>query len=153
MTRIASPKDFWAGILYVGFGLVALWLGRHYPVGSTGRMGPGYFPLALALLLVLLGFASLLRSFLVAGAPVGVVAWKALALIIGANCLFAWLLPRTGAVIALMTLILLSGAASRYFDLGWRNLALAFGLTLACVLVFIEGLGVPMPILGPVFGF
>ncbi|MCV9938297.1 tripartite tricarboxylate transporter TctB family protein [Boseaceae bacterium BT-24-1] len=153
MTRIASPKDFWAGILYAGFGLAALWLGRHYPIGSTGRMGPGYFPLALGALMMLLGLASLVRSFLVAGSPVGIVAWKALALIIGANCLFAWLLPRAGAVIALTALILASGAASRQFHLGWRNLAIALGLTLACVLVFIKGLGVPMPILGSAFGF
>lgn len=152
MIRILSPKDFGAGLLYVGLGLAALWIGRDYPVGSAGRMGPGYFPLVLGSLMVLIGLASLVRSFLVAGSPIGAVAWKALILIIGATCLFGWLLPRVGTIVALMALILVSGAASRHFRLDWRNLSIALAMTLACVLVFIKGLGVPMPILGSFFG-
>ncbi|QEL27376.1 tripartite tricarboxylate transporter TctB family protein (plasmid) [Bosea sp. F3-2] len=149
---LRSPKDFGAGLLYVGLGLAALWFGRDYSVGSAGRMGPGYFPLVLGSLMVLIGIASLVRSFLVAGSPIGAVAWKALVLIVGATSLFGWLLPRAGTIVALMALILVSGTASRHFRLDWRNLAIALAMTLACVLVFIKGLGVPMPILGSFFG-
>lgn len=153
MTRIVNPKDFWTGILYVGFGLSALWIGRDYPIGSTGRMGAGYFPLALSGLLILIGLTSLVRSLVSAGEAIGAIAWKPLALVVGATCLFGWLLPRAGALPALMVLLLVSGAASQHFRFDLRNLALALGLTAACILVFIKGLGVPMPILGPIFGF
>ena len=52
---IRSPKDFWAGLLFVGLGILAVWVGSRYPLGTAARMGPGYFPRTLGLLLMFLG--------------------------------------------------------------------------------------------------
>lgn len=41
---IRSPRDFWAGVLYAGFGAAAVLIARDYGLGSSSRMGPGYFP-------------------------------------------------------------------------------------------------------------
>ena len=64
---IRSPKDFWAGLLYAGFGAAAVLIARDYGMGSSSRMGPAYFPTVLGSLLLLIGVASLVRSFFVRG--------------------------------------------------------------------------------------
>ena len=55
MPFIRSPKDFWAGILFIAFGTAAIAIAVNYPVGTAGRMGPGYFPRGLGILLILIG--------------------------------------------------------------------------------------------------
>ncbi len=62
--RIKSPKDFWAGLMFVGFGLFfALWAIFNYQMGSAVRMGPAYFPALLGGLLTILGAMVLVESF------------------------------------------------------------------------------------------
>ena len=53
--RIRSPRDLFAGALFVSFGLCAVLVGRDYPMGTALRMGAGYFPFVLGALLLLLG--------------------------------------------------------------------------------------------------
>jgi len=53
--RIKSQVDFWGGLLFVGFGLLAILVARDYPMGSAMRMGPGYFPTYIGLALVAIG--------------------------------------------------------------------------------------------------
>lgn len=146
---VRSPKDFWIGLAYLGIGAVALFLGRGYPLGVGARMGPGYFPTVVASLLVLFGIVAIARSFLKRGEVVGPIAWKALALIVGATCLFALLLERAGLLVAIPVLVLVSAAASDRFALGWRPLAGLAALVAACALVFAVGLGLPIPLVGP----
>jgi len=67
---IRNPKDFWAGAIYVAFGAAGLLIGTNYSMGSAGRMGPGYFPVALSVLLLAFGVASLVRSFIRPGDPI-----------------------------------------------------------------------------------
>jgi len=67
MTFIRNPKDFWAGILYIAFGVAAITVALKYPIGSAGRMGPGYFPRALGILLIAIGLILSIRSFRLLG--------------------------------------------------------------------------------------
>jgi len=69
MTFIKSPKDFWAGILYIAFGTFAIVVALNYPIGSAGRMGPGYFPRALGIILIALGLILSLRALKLHGTP------------------------------------------------------------------------------------
>ena len=57
MAFIRHPKDFFAGLIFIGFGLVAVIIGSNYSLGTAARMGPGYFPRILGILLILLGAA------------------------------------------------------------------------------------------------
>jgi len=62
--RIKSQKDFWAGLMFIGFGLFfALWALGNYQMGSAVRMGPAYFPTVLGGLLAFLGAMVLIESF------------------------------------------------------------------------------------------
>ncbi len=57
--RIRNPRDFWAGAIYLVLAIVVLWIGRGYPQGSSARMGPGYFPVALGSILAVFGAVSI----------------------------------------------------------------------------------------------
>src|SRR4051812_10883088 len=64
--KIKSPKDFWAGVMFLGFGLFfVVWAWTHYQMGSAVRMGPAYFPTLLGGLLAVLGAFVLISGFTV----------------------------------------------------------------------------------------
>ena len=155
-TLIKAPKDFWCGVMYVALGAAALWFGAEHPMGTAGQMGPGYFPKVLAAMLVLLGLLSLARSFVATGEPVTRLALKPLGLILAGCALFAFLLPTMGLAVALFVLCVVSAAASDKFRFEPKIAAGLFALIVCCGLVFVKGLGVPMPLLGswlePVLG-
>lgn len=151
-TAIKNPKDFWTGVIYVAFGGAAFWIARDYGMGTASRMGPGYFPMVLAGLLMLIGAISLVHSFMKPGPPLGGFAVKASVLILGGVVLFGLLISRAGLLIALPTLVLLSAAGSEKFRFEWKAALGLIALTAFCALVFVKGLGVPMPLLGTWFG-
>lgn len=149
MTRLVrAPKDFWAGAICVGIGLAAMWVGQDYKFGTASRMGPGYFPMVLASLLAGLGAISIIRSFVAPGEAISVIHWRPMLLILVAAALFGFLLPRAGVVIALLVLAVVSAAASKQFRFDWKASLGLIGLIAVCVLVFVKGLGVPMPMTG-----
>jgi hypothetical protein len=115
-------------------------------------MGPGYFPTVLSALLVLIGVISLIRSFIVPAEPLGTFALKGGFLIILATVLFGVLINRAGLIIALLALVLVSAAASEKFRFDWKATAGLIVLIAFCALVFVKGLGVPMPLIGTWFG-
>ena len=148
---IRNEKDFWIGVVYVAFGSAAIIISRTYNMGTALKMGPAYFPTILGSLLIVIGIVSLVRSFIKQGSPFGVFALKALILIIASIILFGFIVRGAGLVIALPILVIISSYASNRFR--WKySIALATGLTIFCILVFLKGLGVPLPILGSWFG-
>ena len=68
--RIRAPKDFWSGVMFCGFAVVAILAARGYSSGTAGKMGPGYFPLLLGGLLAALGAILIARSLVLSGEPV-----------------------------------------------------------------------------------
>ena len=145
------PKDFWTGVMYVLFALVAIVIGQDYPMGTALRMGPAYFPTALGVLLGLVGIAAIIRSFIKTGDKITPFAWTEVVLVLASVVLFGVLARRAGLVPALILLVLMSAYASVKFKWG-PAILLAIGMTVFSILVFLKGLGVPLPILGPWFG-
>ena len=120
-------------------------------MGTAVKMGPAYFPTILGALLVLIGTISVIRSFVVSGTPIGAFAFKGLLFIIVSTLIFGFLVRGAGLIVALPLLVIISAYGSTRFC--WRpTIVMAFGLTLFCVLVFIKGLGIPLPIIGSWFG-
>lgn len=151
MPKIRAEKDFYAGLLYALFAVAFLWFGQDYKMGAAARMGPGYFPLTLGWILLGFGVVSMIRSFLSDGPPVGGVALKPLAIISLAIVAFGALLPGAGLAIALTALVVISASASAQTVWDWRSGLALIALVLFCALVFVKGLGVPMPIFGSWF--
>jgi hypothetical protein len=150
--RIRNPRDFWAGAIYLALAAVVIWIGRNYPHGSSARMGPGYVPMALGSILAIFGVVSVGRSFLRSGEAISALAWRPLVLILGSVVLFGLLLDRVGVLIALPCLIVVSALASRISLIDVTSVSALVGLVAFCVVVFVKGLGVPMPLIGTWFG-
>jgi len=149
MTR--NARDFWTGLLYIFFGSSAILIARDYSMGTAIKMGPAYFPTILGGLLLLIGVISVVRSFIVAGAPIGAFAFNGLVLVTVSVVAFGFVVRGLGLAIALPLLIIVSAYGSTRFR--WRpTLVMAAGLTIFCVFVFLKGLGIPLPIVGPWLG-
>jgi hypothetical protein len=149
MTR--NPKDFWTGLIYICFGSSAIVIARDYGMGTAIKMGPAYFPIILGGLLVGVGAISAIRSFVVPGAPIGAFAFKGLTLVSVSVLLFGFVVRGAGLAVAIPLLVIISALASSRFR--WRaTLIMAVGLTIFCAVVFVKGLGIPLPIIGPWFG-
>ena len=69
--RIRHSKDFFAGLIFIAVGVIAVIVGRDYSLGTTTRMGPGYFPALLGWLLAILGAIILFRSIWFDGPGIG----------------------------------------------------------------------------------
>lgn len=149
---IRNPRDFAAGAIYLALAVGAIWIGRNYQFGTSERMGPGFFPTALGAGLALFGVVSIGRSFIRPGEALAPFAWRPLALVLGATVLFAFLLPRAGVLVALPCLIVVGALASRNSRLDAASVTALIGIVAFCVVVFVKGLGVPMPLVGTWFG-
>ena len=144
---VRNPADFWSGLLFLTCALAFLWIARNYDFGSPLRMGPGFFPMTLSVVLATIGLATFLRSFAVTGEPIGGFAVKGLLFVTLGTLLFAVLIERAGVVVAVSAITLVSAYASIKFT--WKQgVIMALLLSAFCALVFVYGLGVPMPILG-----
>lgn len=149
--RIRSPKDFWSAILFLGISLGTVIVAQEYPMGTAGQMGPGFFPSLLGWILAAIGIVTLIGSVTTDGEPLERLALRELFLVIGSVLLFGFLVRGAGLVVAIPVLILSSAYASAKF--GWRqSILLAIGAMVFCVLLFVKGLGLPLPVIGPWFG-
>jgi hypothetical protein len=148
---IHNPKEFWSGVMFLFFGLAAVLIGQDYEMGSAGRMGPGYFPSVLGGILSVIGLISVVRSFFSKGEGLGRFAFKQAFLVLFGVFLFGMIVRGAGIIIAILLMVFVSSYASAKFR--WTSaILLAIGSAVFCVLVFVVGLGLPMPILGTWFG-
>ncbi len=143
--RIKAPKDFWAGLMFIVFGLGFAIGAQNYQLGTAVRMGPAYFPTMLGGLLVVLGLVIFLRSFVIEGAKVPPFFFKPVILIVIGTVLFGALLKPLGVVIATGALTVVGALGG--VDFRWKEVAILFVvLAVFAVWVFVKGLGLPIPV-------
>jgi hypothetical protein len=145
MIRIRSPKDFCAGLLFIAIGAAAIVIASAYPLGTAARMGPGYFPRMLGILLIGLGALLALRGARLVGAPLSAWQWRPLVTVLGSVVLFGAMVTHAGLVLSTVVLIVLSSSASREFR---PREALVSGALLSALAVgvFVIGLNLQLPI-------
>ena len=137
---VHKSKDFFAGLLFVFFGLLSVWISRDYPMGSAGKMGPGYFPTILGGTLALFGFIISIRSLWVRGEPIRLQTFRPLVLIVSSVIAFAMLVNPLGLVLATFVLVFLSTLGGGPIRLGEGTLLFLI-LALISALLFVYGLG------------
>ena len=126
--KIKSQRDFFAGLMFAVTGGAFAIGATTYSIGEGARMGPGYFPLMLGLVLAALGAFIIFEALVVEtddGEKVGPWAWQPLVYILGANLAFGVLLggiakiglPSMGLVLAIYALVLISSKAGDEFKL------------------------------------
>jgi hypothetical protein len=143
--RIKSQVDFWGGLLFIGFGLLAILVARDYPMGSAMRMGPGYFPTYIGLALVALGAWIAADGFRIEGERIGGFPWRAILLLSAGFSTFAWSIDNLGFIPALAIVVLTTSLAGPEFR--WKEVLLEMVVLIAgCWAIFIYGLELPFPL-------
>lgn len=142
--HIKSQKDFFSGLMFMVVGVAFAWGASNYTIGTGARMGPGYFPLALGILLTVLGGIITFKALVVEtvdGDKIGAFAWKPLVFIILANLVFGAMigglpsigLPPMGLVAGIYALTFIACLAGDTFNF---KEALLLGTILAVISYF-----------------
>lgn len=144
---IRDQRAFASGALFLAFAVFFFVTALSYPAGTAARMGPGYFPRLLAIALAAIGLAVMLGAVRRTAEQQALQKWdmKGLAWVTGSVALFALLLFPLGFVGALFVLIMVSSRASPEFTLKGA-LANAAILIALCLVVFVYGLGLQLPV-------
>ena len=144
--KIKSPKDFWAGLMFIATGLFfSLWALEFYQMGTAVRMGPAYFPAVLGFLQVALGLMIFGGSFAIEGPKVPRFNFRPLILVTVATVAYGYLMKPGGLVVATAALVYISAFGGHEFN--WKEVTILFViLILFSVLVFVKGLTLPFPI-------
>ena len=152
---ILRRADLWTGIVCFGLGAGLVWIGGDYPLGTGGRIGPGYAPRLLGLLLIgiglLLGFRAPWTADLVdttfrpRPALLVLASVLAFAAIFGGVQIGPLTLPGAGLVPAILVSVFIANWATP--DNSWRS-AIALALLLAAFswALFVKGLRLPIPV-------
>lgn len=154
--NIKSQKDFFSGLMFMGVGVAFAWGASSYTLGSGARMGPGYFPLALGVLLAVLGGIITFKALVVEtvdGDRIGAVAWRPLVFIILANLVFGAMigglpklgLPPMGLIVGIFAVTLIASLAGDRFSLK-EALVLGTILSVMSYLAFIVLLKLQFPV-------
>jgi hypothetical protein len=152
--QIRNHQDFWSGVMFIAFGLFfAIYGAMHYDFGAARRMGPGFFPIALGVLLAVLGLLVLIKALAPSAASselprfdLGSVAW-----VLGAVIVFSFSLPTLGLLVSIALLVVISMLASHEFK--WLEAVGVCVVMLAIVYgVFIYGLKMTVSVLPPFLG-
>jgi hypothetical protein len=145
MMRIRSPKDFWAGLIFIAIGGGFVLLAQQYRLGDMHRMGPAMFPTLVGALLAALGLIIAVRAFALDGAPVPRFDARPIGVSILAIVLFGIALQWLGLIAAVAVLVLVGAYAARDVR-PLENLALAAVMIAFSVGVFVWLLGLPLPL-------
>ena len=154
--QIKSQKDFFSGLMFLLVGIGFAWGATSYNVGTGARMGPGYFPLVLGVLMAFLGLVIAIKATVINtpdGDKIGSWAWKPLFFIIAANLVFGVMLgglpsikiPAMGLVLAIFALTFIASMAGDEFSFK-AVFILATVLSIMSYLAFIVLLKLQFPV-------
>ena len=157
MNRFLS-KDFLSGVMFIAFGLIALWFGRNLALGTTVRMGPGYVPHMLSYIMLVLGLIISVIALIYGGEVAEAPKWRPITMVTIGIVTFALLLepsnyipaPLTGMFPALVALVFLASLGGDEFKL-WEVIANTAVLTVLCILVFKVGLSMNIGVINGVW--
>jgi len=153
---IKSQRDFFSGLMFTAIGIAFAVGANSYTVGTAARMGPGFFPMMLGVILAILGGVITFNSLVIHtedGEKVGGFVWRPIVFILGANLAFGVLLgglpsiglPPMGLMVAIFALTVIASMAGDEFKL--RDvLILAVVLAAGSYLAFIMLLKLNMPV-------
>ena len=144
--ELRDNKDFWSGLMFFGFGAMAVVVARNYPFGRMLRMGSGYFPTILGWILILFGIYIMVKGMRRKEKIQGNWSVRAVIVLPVVTVLFGVLLERAGFIPALAVLAFGSAAGGNEFKWGEVLLLTAF-MTVLSVAVFILLLGLPYPLI------
>ena len=145
MLKVKSPQDFGAGVLFLLFGCAGLFLGRELDFGSARSMGPGYFPMLISGLIVLIGLIVVGRSLSVEGPAVERLQFRPILVLLVSLAVFSLLIREIGVVLTSILMMVVAAYARPKVALV-ETLVFAVCAAAFVALVFVFGLNQPMPL-------
>ena len=143
MAVVRSPKDLIAGLLFIGTGIAAIAIAANYTLGTAARMGPGYFPRLLGMLLIVLGAILTVRSLRLTGPPLPGWKWRPVLVTLGSVVVFGLIVNHAGLVLSTILLIVMASAASHEYR---PREAVISGIALAALAVGVFVIGLKLQI-------
>ncbi|MCG7505181.1 tripartite tricarboxylate transporter TctB family protein [Mesorhizobium sp. IRAMC:0171] len=143
-----DPTNGACGAIFIAVGLFFGYQSLGQEIGNAFRMGPGYFPLVLSGILILLGAIIVVQATRVTGEPIGQIAWRGMIFILPAPIFFGLTVRGLGFVPALFVTALIAAFASQRMRPG-TALIVALALTIFSTIVFSYALGLPFQRFGP----
>jgi hypothetical protein len=149
MALNASRNDLASGAIFVAFGAYFALEAMRYEFGTPFRMGPGFMPIVLGGVLIALGIAVVAKGI---GKPdedaPAPWPWRGIALVLGTIVFFAATIRGLGFIPVVLISAFATALSSRRNNL-LSALVISVGLTLLCYLIFVVGLGMLVPLVGP----
>jgi hypothetical protein len=144
--RINNRNSFLSGLFYIGVGAVAAVLSTQYEIGTALQMGPGFFPFAIAIILIALGAGVVVQSMLLGSSETTQTHNVAPLLMVFVGMLsFALLIERAGLVVAIGALLFFS-CFRRLREKPLEVLATYVALATAASVLFVYLFGLPIAI-------
>jgi hypothetical protein len=144
--KSAQRANVIGGLLAIAVGVVTIVESSEYAIGTVRRMGPGFFPIVLAGLMVTLGIGMLLLSR--RGGEDDAIerpAFRGILFVMAGILAFALLIDRLGLAPAVTAAVVVSAMADPAPNLPHVAL-LALGTAALTALVFVYLLGLNMPV-------
>jgi hypothetical protein len=143
--RPVERADLWSGLMFAGIGAVALWAGADYPQGVPSRIGPGYVPRLLGMLLAGIGIFLMVRAWWTRESIDASVAWRPVLLILAGVVAFALVFDASGLAPAILVSVAIANFAAP--ENKWTT-AVVLGAILAFFAwaLFVKGLALPLPV-------
>lgn len=150
--KIVDQKNFFTGLFYLLFGIGVAYVASTYRLGTSTRMGPGFFPLVVAIGLAITGLVLLIAS--VRGHAESTkfegFSFRTVFAVLAAVVLFGLLIEPTGLVVTVP--VLLVGAALAHPPISWRNIAISIAVLLPMTwVIFVALLGLQLRLLPAFF--
>jgi hypothetical protein len=145
MMKMKTGKDFWAGIMFLGFAAAGLYAARGYSLGSAGKMGPGYFPIMLGIALGAIGFLLVARAIISGDEHIGNFNLRPLLMLVLGVVIFGLAIQPLGLVATLIITVAIAALAGRQsgpVEVG----VLAVSLVALSIGIFHFALRLPLPI-------
>lgn len=148
--KIKDKKDFASGLMFIAIGSFFAILARGYQMGTAAKMGSGYFPFWLGVLLALIGLVVLIKSLSANNEEheLGKWDWKTIMWVTGSVVLFAVILQYIGLILSIIVLVFVSSLASHEFN--WKQTIVTSSIVLGISYgAFIWGLKLQFPVWPP----
>jgi hypothetical protein len=142
---IKDKQNFLAGLMFIGFGVLGIILGKDLVWGTVTRMGPGYLPKLLSAGLILVGSLIALKSIRFGESSLELWTFRPMFFIFGGILAFAFLISRFGLILSVLLVTILSAFGTR--EVRWKE-SLIMGVFMAglSALLFIYFLGLPIQV-------
>jgi hypothetical protein len=144
MLRVKSPQDIGAGVVFLAIGIAGLYFGRELAFGTSARMGPGYFPILLSMLIIVVGLVVGFKGLTIEGPPIEQVQLRPISFIVAAILIFGFLIESIGLALTAILLTVFAAYARPEVKLR-ETILLGVGLALFTVVVFVYVLGQALP--------